>query len=331
MTEPDITVVVPLYNKAAHIERCMHSILAQKDADFEIVVVDDGSLDGGGVLVEALRDPRIALVRQRNQGRSAARNRGIEAARAELVALLDADDEMGPRHLATLLRLRQRFPRAGLYATGYRKTFHGNFTVDVSVRPGGRSQPMLIDNYFAYASRYIVCSSNVALPRAVLREFGGFVLNETWGEDIDLWGRVALRYPLAYDPQICNTYHCEASGRTPPARMKTVFPFIRSATTALQAGRVPRHLVESLHEYLHLLWLNLCYGAIDCGARPEALRILREELAQSHTYAKTVRLLGLLLRVAPLPTASFLLRLLRSRYGVVLGRSGLDLPGLICN
>ena len=89
-------------------------------------------------------------------------------------------------------------------------------------------------------------------------------------------------------------------------------------------------MIGSLREYLHLLWLDLCYRAIDSGARTEAVRILREELSQSRTYARTVRLVGLLLRLAPMPTAGFLIRLLRSRYGLVLGRSGLHLPGLTC-
>ncbi len=328
MSRPEISVVVPLYNKSLYIERTIRSILAQQCADFEILVVDDGSTDGGGSLVEALNDPRILLVRQNNQGRSAARNRGGREARAELVALLDADDEMGPGHLSALLRLRRLFPQAGLYATGYRKTFHRNLSLEISVRPSGQMKPVLIDNYFAYATRNIVCSSNVALPRTVLQEMCGFAQNETWGEDLDLWGRVALRYPLAYDPQVYNTYHCEACGRTPLSQPKMVFPFIRSATAALHTGSVPDHLVDSLREYLHLLWLDLCYRAIDCGARLEAMRILRDELPQSHTYAKTARLLKLLLRVAPLPTVSFLLRLLRSRYGILLERSGLHFPGL---
>ena len=171
---PEISVVVPLYNKAAYVGQCVRSILAQDGADFEIVVVDDGSTDGGARLVEAFGDARVTVVRQENRGRSAARNRGIDAARAELIALLDADDEMGPGHLAALLRLRRRYPQAGLYATGYRKSFRSGFCLEMSIRPDGRGEPALIDNYFAYAPRNIVCSSSVALPRTILRELGGF-------------------------------------------------------------------------------------------------------------------------------------------------------------
>jgi glycosyltransferase involved in cell wall biosynthesis len=331
MSVPLVSVVVPLYNKAPYIERCARSVLVQTAGDFELVVVDDGSTDGGGAIVEALADSRIVLLRQENRGRSAARNRGIAAARAALIAFLDADDEMGPAYLEAMLGLRRRFPQAGLYATGYRKSFHGHFTVQVSVQPDGRTQPMLIDNYFDYAPQYIVCSSNVALPRTVLDEFGGFAVQESWGEDTDLWGRVALRYPLAYDPAFYNTYHCEACGRTPRLPPKTVFPFIRSATMALRAGNIPQSRVESVKEYVNFLWLHLCYQIIDSGIRSEALRILREELPDSRMYARTVRFVGGLMHAVPLSTASLVLRLLRSRHARFFSRSGLRLPGLTPN
>jgi glycosyltransferase involved in cell wall biosynthesis len=327
----DVSVVIALYNKEPYIVRCVRSVLAQTAVDFEVVIVDDGSTDDGGALVAAMADPRIVLIRQENRGRSAARNRGIAAARGSLVAFLDADDEMGPGHLEALLRLRRQFPQAGLYATGYRKSFHGQFSLDVSLPAADKPGPTLIENYFALASRGIVWTGNVAVPRDILQEVGGFAVNETWGEDLDLWGRVALRYPLAYDPAVHNTYHCEAMQRTPPLQPGVVFPFIRSATAALHRGQVRPELVNSVKEYLHFQWLDLCYRAVDSGARLEALRILREELSGSRTYAKTARFLVMLIRALPVSIASRVLRLLRSRYGLSLRRAGFHWPGLTGN
>jgi glycosyltransferase involved in cell wall biosynthesis len=79
----------------------------------EVSVVDDGSTDGDGEIVEAVQDPLIKLVRQENQGVSVARNRGIELARGELIAFLDADDAWEPRYLEEICSLRRRFPEAG--------------------------------------------------------------------------------------------------------------------------------------------------------------------------------------------------------------------------
>ena len=89
---PRVSIVIPLYNKANVLGDTLTCILSQTVQDFEAIVVDDGSTDGGGALVETARDPRFRLLRQANLGVSAARNRGILEAQAEWVALLDADD-----------------------------------------------------------------------------------------------------------------------------------------------------------------------------------------------------------------------------------------------
>jgi len=114
---PAVSVVIPLYNKGPHIARALNSVLAQTFQDFEVIVVDDGSTDDGAEVVRGVDDPRIRLIQQENRGVSAARNRGIEAARAELIAFLDADDEWLAEHLETIIRLRRNALEVGIYAT----------------------------------------------------------------------------------------------------------------------------------------------------------------------------------------------------------------------
>ena len=86
-----ISVVIPLYNKEKQIRKTLQSVLTQTFQDFEIVVVNDGSTDNSAIEVEKVKDPRIRLIHQQNAGVSAARNKGIEEARYELIAFLDAD------------------------------------------------------------------------------------------------------------------------------------------------------------------------------------------------------------------------------------------------
>jgi len=88
---PHVSVVIPLYNKAEHIQNCLRSVAEQTFADFEAIVVDDGSSDAGPNLVENFTDPRFRLIRQENGGPGMARNRGIAEATTEWVAFLDAD------------------------------------------------------------------------------------------------------------------------------------------------------------------------------------------------------------------------------------------------
>lgn len=96
---PRVSIVVPLFNKAPYVGRALRSISAQTFADFEVIVVDDGSTDGGHEQVEAHDDPRFRLVRQENAGPGAARNRGMDQSVGDLIAFLDADDEWMPDYL----------------------------------------------------------------------------------------------------------------------------------------------------------------------------------------------------------------------------------------
>src|SRR5262249_38507394 len=104
------SVVVPLYNKARYISRCLDSIRAQTYPDFEIIVVNDGSTDGGESIVRGYGDARIRLVSQQNAGPGPARNRGIAEARGDWIAMLDSDDEWDPRYLELGVKLLESYP-----------------------------------------------------------------------------------------------------------------------------------------------------------------------------------------------------------------------------
>lgn len=99
---PFYSVIIPVYNRAHLLRAALDSVLAQTEQDFEIVVVDDGSIDDPGGVVEAVGDPRIRFLRQCNRGSSHARNTGIDIARGQFLAFLDSDDEFLPGHLATM-------------------------------------------------------------------------------------------------------------------------------------------------------------------------------------------------------------------------------------
>ena len=93
---PRISVVIPLYNKQAYVERAVASVLQSGYPAHEVIVVDDGSTDEGPRRVSAMGDPRVRVIKQPNAGVSAARNRGISAATGDYVAFLDADDYWTP-------------------------------------------------------------------------------------------------------------------------------------------------------------------------------------------------------------------------------------------
>jgi glycosyltransferase involved in cell wall biosynthesis len=104
MTTPDISAVLPTHNRLALLPRAIASVLGQADVGFELIVVDDASSDGTAPYLATLSDPRVRVITaQTNLGPSGARNRGLEAARAPVVAFLDSDDAYRPRRLAAPL------------------------------------------------------------------------------------------------------------------------------------------------------------------------------------------------------------------------------------
>lgn len=104
---PTISVIIPLYNKEKAIEKTIESVLKQSYTDFELVIIDDGSTDGSADIVrkKALADERIKYIYKDNGGVSSARNYGLSKSVGEWIVFIDADDEMLPDNLDTLLRL----------------------------------------------------------------------------------------------------------------------------------------------------------------------------------------------------------------------------------
>ena len=107
---PEVSVIVPCYNVRAYLEECLRSVIAQDFTDWEAIVVDDCSTDGGpGEIIKSIGDPRIRLLRHMaNRGLGASRNTGIEAARAPLILPLDGDDVLAPAFLRRLLEMLRK-------------------------------------------------------------------------------------------------------------------------------------------------------------------------------------------------------------------------------
>lgn len=99
-----ISVIVPIYNSEKYINRCVDSILAQTFRDFELILLDDGSMDQSGRICDdyAEQDSRIRVIHQKNQGQASARNTGIRLASTEWIAFVDSDDVIQPQYLEFL-------------------------------------------------------------------------------------------------------------------------------------------------------------------------------------------------------------------------------------
>ena len=217
---PAVSVVMPLYNKADLVLEAIASVQAQEMTDWELVVVDDGSVDAGPeqVLAAAMQDARIRVVTQANQGVSVARNAGLHHAAADVVAFLDADDVWQPGFLAAVMALRERYPTARWWATGYALQREGAVGRVARVEAARSTEDQsLWSNYFTIAARSDppVCSSAVAIDRSAILALGGFPQGIASGEDLLTWARLALAYPLAYDRRALAVFRVSGIERRP--------------------------------------------------------------------------------------------------------------------
>ncbi len=231
-----ITVVIPLYNKAPHIVKTLESVLAQSSRPKEIIVVDDGSTDGGSDLVAPYVERYgVRLIRQENAGVSVARNRGVSEANSDYVAFLDADDYWLPQHIEVLRKLIVSYPRAALFSTALFMECGGS---RYRLRPSYENGWMgLVDDFFVrYANDLSLITSITACARKCdLLEVGGFPVGVRRGEDIICWINMGLKFPVAHAEIVTAVYYQDAVNRTnhlreaePPGSLRHIAELLKN-------------------------------------------------------------------------------------------------------
>jgi glycosyltransferase involved in cell wall biosynthesis len=193
-----ISVIIPTYNRSASLERALHSVQSQSRPAEEIIVVDDGSEDGTGLML-ARHHPEVRVLTQKNSGVSSARNNGIRKARGEWIALLDSDDEWLPGKLAIQMRTLAAQPGIRLCHTD-----------EIWIRNGRRANQMKKHakrGGWIFQHSLPLCAispSSVVIHRSLFDEVGLFDESLPACEDYDLWLRICAREPVSFveTPQI---------------------------------------------------------------------------------------------------------------------------------
>jgi len=202
MGSPLVTIIVPLFNKEKYILATLRSISGQTYKNWECIISDDGSSDNSLLLVEQFTSAtpgRWKIVSQINSGPSSARNHGIKSATGEYIAFLDADDWWKDNFLEEMYNLIKSFPDAGLYGCSYYRVKNSLYhAANIGVVDG------FIKGYIEYFNVYartfwvpINCSF-VVVNKDSFNSIGGFLPKLKFGEDFNLWVRLALKYKVAY-------------------------------------------------------------------------------------------------------------------------------------
>jgi len=219
---PKISIIVPVYNAEKTISRAVQSVFAQTFTDYELIIVDDGSTDGSNRLIQNLiaafrgsdfsfKNINIQHINQENQGPAGARNTGIQLARGEYVAFLDADDQWDKEKLEIQMNAFKQHPQAGLVFSDMR-----HFVIE-RVGKETLNKDQLVHASYLHERRYqhaasgmiyenllhenFIFTPTVLVRKSVLDHVGSFDAQLKICEDYDLWLRIAQEYPIYFIDQ----------------------------------------------------------------------------------------------------------------------------------
>ncbi len=195
---PLVSVVIPTHNRRGFVREAVDSVLAQRDCELEVIVVDDGSTDDTRAALEPLGD-RVRYVYQARRGVAAARNNGASLANGQWLAFLDSDDLWRPGKLAAQVAFHRREPEFPASQTGEIWIRNG-----VKVNPRRHHEKPSGDIFLASLARCVVSPSAVMLRRELFATLGGFDESLAVCEDYELWLRLGNRVPvgLIADPLV---------------------------------------------------------------------------------------------------------------------------------
>ena len=190
LNKPLVSVIIPTYNRGWIVQEAIESVLAQDFADYELIVVDDGSDDNTPAILAGY-GRAITVLHQSNSGVSPARNAGVAAASGQLIAFLDSDDLWLPRKLSTQVKFFEDHPDVVI-----------NQTQELWIRNGVRVNPKQRHHKFSgmifepSLALCLVSPSAVMLKKRLFEEVGGFDEQLPACEDYDLWLRISCRCPV---------------------------------------------------------------------------------------------------------------------------------------
>lgn len=245
MSSIKYSVIIPLYNKEPHIGRALQSVLNQTYQDFEIIVIDDASTDGGLSVVKSFTDKRIRIIKVEADspgGVSKARNMGIAAASSCWVSFLDADDEWKDNYLDKINQLQIEFSGASMLSSGWINFFDKDNVTENEYYISNKSRGDHLYEYKEFLENSIkncrpVWTSVATIRRSVIVEAGGFPESgQMLAEDLDTWLRTMKNSGnAAWSASIGAVYYRDSQNMV----TKNTVPKLKNS-----------HLVSSINRFL---------------------------------------------------------------------------------
>lgn len=241
---PRVSVIMPVYNGELYVREAINSLLRQTFADFELIIINDGSTDLSAEIIKSFKDERIVVINnEKNVGLSTVRNRGLEIARSEFIAFMDCDDISLPERLEFELDFLEKHQDFGLVGSFARLIDKNNVPTGVAWKEFvtiEKFQPrILFGNMFVTSS---VMLRKTALPKTKFSD--GFAP----AEDYELWGRIMKNWKGWNIPKILINYRTHSSGTSVTKKAEQQKSINRIITTDLrEIGIEPTEEELSIH------------------------------------------------------------------------------------
>lgn len=264
---PRVSVIIPTFNRSAYLRQAIASVLVQSYADYEILVVNDGSTDNTDAVIAGFTDARIVCLQQRNAGRSAARNHALIQAKGEYVAFLDDDDLYLPDKLAKQVAFLDTHREIGLVAGGAQIIAASG--ASVRTWKTWLDQPCLTLPACLYSCPLL--PTTVMLRRQWLEKMDHwFDTALERAEDIDIWVRLLLAScAMAWLPEIVSAYR-QHSLNSQGDRERYYRSYLRILDKLYMRSDLPAPLLDerpALYAHYHVLGACQAYaeGQISTG------------------------------------------------------------------
>lgn len=257
---PLVSVIIPCYEQARFVTAAVESVLSQTYPQVEIIVVDDGSTDDPQAALAA-HNASIQFIRQENRGLAAARNAGFHRAHGDYLFFLDSDDQLLPDALARHVTLLESHPDYALTYSAWQQVSEDDREVYGIVRPnisGHCLEPLLLRRFFFFASSALV-------RRGCLEQVGLFDEAILWGEDADLWTRLAYAgFAFGYLDDPLTRYRVHARSMTAQVTPEQSASWTGLLDKFFATPGLPEHfraLKPEAYAVLHYETAGRCYRA----------------------------------------------------------------------
>lgn len=200
----DLSIIIPVYNAGALINRCLDSIFSQQgEYEIEVICIDDGSTDNSVELIKSRNENNIVLLQQENAGPAKARNKGMNIAKGKYMAYLDADDYWMPGFIEDTITFLKEHLECIAVTVGQKHITTSGTHILPAIINNSEEKPQVLENFYSFwAEHNHVCTGSIVINTEIAKAAGGQREDLRICEDLEFWALIATYGKLGFIPNL---------------------------------------------------------------------------------------------------------------------------------